>query len=350
MPSRNGILLAAAVSLLIGTTAALSRSAEKPPTDAERIRALTEDEREWLTVYVAPIILPEEKKVFLELAAPYQREEFQEDFWQRRERDGLPAPLGPGYRHRYRELRRIADESYDGWRSDAGRMVIRLGEPSEKLRPLDCGETFRDLEIWTYDEAGTTARTRTRYMFYRIATGFPLRLWTAQTRNEDVFVRDSCRKNFDQIALDCAAPRRGDLCWCGARCAVYEAYAEILARQGRGAGGVIEEVLSLRPYPVSTEGLERLKEKWATTSNPNAKPIHAEGPPAEAEDGGVPKGQRRMLSLDEMRDRLVRLEKKDREWLELAGPLLTLEDLSSFLQSSRGERDELARRFFKRRS
>jgi len=70
----------------------------RPPSESERIKALPDEERQWLTEFVAPIILDEEKKSFLDLEAPYQREVFKREFWERRELPDLPSPLGPGYR------------------------------------------------------------------------------------------------------------------------------------------------------------------------------------------------------------------------------------------------------------
>jgi hypothetical protein len=119
-------LLAAASCVLAGASSggAGVEPAVPVPTppkvsEAQRIRALPEDDRRWLTEFAAPILLPEERKVFLELTESYQREVFKGDFWARRENPGLPPPLGPGYRDRYAELRRAADEKYDGWRQDA---------------------------------------------------------------------------------------------------------------------------------------------------------------------------------------------------------------------------------------
>src|SRR5438132_8863512 len=96
---------------------------------AERVKILADDDRRWLD-FVEPILLPEERNFFLLLTEPHQREIFREEFWKRREADGLPPPLGPGYRRRYEELLRLANEKYDGWREDAGRMVIAHGEPA----------------------------------------------------------------------------------------------------------------------------------------------------------------------------------------------------------------------------
>jgi hypothetical protein len=119
-------LLAAACCVLAGGSSGGAGVEPAVPTptppkvsEAQRIRALPEDDRLWLTEFAAPILLPEERKVFLELTEPYQREVFKADFWSRRETLGLPPPLGPGYRDRYAELRRAADEKYDGWRQDA---------------------------------------------------------------------------------------------------------------------------------------------------------------------------------------------------------------------------------------
>ena len=52
----------------------------KPPGESDRIKALPEDEREWPTEFVAPIILPEERRVFLALEMLHQREEFKPIF------------------------------------------------------------------------------------------------------------------------------------------------------------------------------------------------------------------------------------------------------------------------------
>ncbi len=117
----------------------------KPASESERVKALPEEERQWLTEFVAPIILEEERKTFLDLQAPYQREVFKREFWERRELPDLPFPLGPGYRFRYEELRRLADEKYDGWRQDAGRMVLRWGEPASILKPRCSGEDVFDV-------------------------------------------------------------------------------------------------------------------------------------------------------------------------------------------------------------
>src|SRR5215813_14862519 len=109
MNARAGALLAASFLSLTALRFGAD-SSTKPPSDSDRIKALPEADRHWLPEFVAPILLPEEKKTFLELTEPYQREAFKLDFWMRRERPDLPQPLGPGERERYEELWRLAEE------------------------------------------------------------------------------------------------------------------------------------------------------------------------------------------------------------------------------------------------
>src|SRR5713226_6593691 len=225
MKARAGALLAA-LFLSVAAVHSGGGSPAGPPTEADRIKALSEEERQWLTEFVAPILLPEEKKIFLELTGPYQREAFKLDFWARRERPGLPQPLGPGYRGRYEELWRLAQEKYGGWRNDAGRMLLRYGEPAEIFQPA-CGgeEVFNGLEVWTYNNMGFSGRGTAKYIFYRRFLNGPYRLWTLNDRDSDVFTQNSCRRSFGELKKDCGRPDLSDRCTqCEDRCRVYKAY------------------------------------------------------------------------------------------------------------------------------
>jgi GWxTD domain-containing protein len=358
--SFKAFLFACLVALAQGQPTPKPPAAVKPPSQSARIKALPDEERQWLTEFVAAIILDEEKKTFLELAESYQREIFKEDFWQRREQPGLPIPLGPGYRYRYQELWELANSKYDGWREDAGRMVLRWGEPAAILTPRCGGEDlFHDLEVWTYN-LGPNGRTTTRFIFYRPHSGLPRKLWTLADSEEHLFVFNKCRKVLKDLWQDCPPGNPKDPClMCDDRCEVYKAYREILARQGNGAGAMIEQAMVFKPPEVSTEGLERLKARWATTSDPHAKKIGVEGPstapPPDTSGASTPSSTptpepRHKLTPDEIRERILRLEPKYRSWLDMAGPLLTEEDLSRFLQLSPGEKDQFIREFWKRRS
>lgn len=331
---------------------------KKPPSKSARIKDLPEEERQWLTEFVAVIILEEEKKTFLDLAASYQREVFKEDFWQRREQPGLPAPLGPGYRYRYQELWELANSKYDGWRSDAGRMVLRWGEPAVILTPRCGDEVFHDVEVWTYNNLGPNGRTTQHYIFYRPSIGLPRKLWTLADDDRHLFVPNNCRPNLESLRSDCPPGNPSDRCLiCQDRCDVYTAYREIRARQGNGGGAMIELAMVFKPPEVSTEGLERLRNRWATTSNPGAKEIGVEGPssgaPRDAPSASTPSPTpepRHKLTAEEIRERILRLERKYKQFLDMAGPLLTEADLSDFLQLTSSEKDKFIRAFWKRHS
>ena len=267
-----------ALVLLSGLLAA-SVAAGAQPTRAKKIEALPVADRVWLTEFVAPIIQPEEEKIFLDLTEAYQREAFKEDFWQRRERENLPPPLGPGYRFRYKERRDILDQKYDGWQNDAGKIVLRWGEPDAIFKPR-CGgeEVFRDVEVWTYGNMEFHGQPAHHHIFYRLAPSLPRRLWTVHDSNASVFYTNQCRRSFDQLIADCRGSPTERCGPCEDRCQVYNAWAEIVKRQGSPAGALME-LAALLAYPkISTEGLERQKTRWATITDSSARTLSAVGP------------------------------------------------------------------------
>src|SRR4051794_22539079 len=153
---------ALALFLAAAASAASAASATAAAPDAPRskkaaLAAMPEEDRKWVTDYVAPIILPDEEKLFLELTESQQRERFKQRFWARRESMGLTPPLGPGYEKRYAELRDVAASQYEGLHSDAGRMVVRWGEPDSIEVLKDCNEVFREAEIWTYRNTSSSS-------------------------------------------------------------------------------------------------------------------------------------------------------------------------------------------------
>src|SRR6266545_5599109 len=308
--------------------------------------------------HIAPIILPEEEKVFLELTEPYQREAFKQEFWARREKPNLPPPLGPGYKTRYEELRRLADEKYDGWREDAGRMVLRYGEPASVNNLANCSQIFRGLEIWTYESLGATGRGRATHIFYRPNSAGPRKLWRVGTRNEDVFVPVACRQSFASLSGDCH-PHVGDRCTppvCAQACEVFTAWSEISARQGSEAGAVAEMAKIFQAEPISTEGLGEFKNRFAI-SDPNAKKLNLEGPSgqtgpaAQASKSSTPAPTRRKLSGKEVKELTARLEQKYKEWLQAVDMIITDDERQVFLQiGDNYQKDKFIETFWKRRS
>ncbi len=336
-----------------------------PPNRKAALAAMPEEERKWLTEFVAPIILPQEEKLFLELTEPHQREIFKQEFWARRERENLPPPLGPCYRQRYEELRRLADETYDGWRTDAGRMVLRFGEPDALDKVDSCEQMFRGIEIWTYANRGG-GRGSKKHIFFRPSLMAPRKLWTTGTPDSDIFVPGSCRKRMDELYLDCR-PQAQDTCAsCSKACDVYQAYSEIRGRQGSALGGFTEQGELLQPEPISLEGLERVRDRFAGVATPGAKAIGVEGPSGAASPAAAgkaasaaaasarpstPAPARRKLSKADIKDLTAKLDPKYREFLTVVELIITPDEREVFLQIADAyQKDRFIESFWRRRS
>jgi GWxTD domain-containing protein len=96
-------------------------------------RELDSQYKKWLNEDVTYIITSEEKNAFLHLSTNEEREQFIEQFWQRRN----PDPDSPENTFKEEHYRRIAyaNEHYasgiPGWKTDRGRIYIMWGPPDE---------------------------------------------------------------------------------------------------------------------------------------------------------------------------------------------------------------------------
>ena len=175
-----------------------SAATPSEPSRKQRIAALPEEERKWLTEFVEPIILPDEEKLFLELTQPHHREMFKKEFWERREREGLAAPLGPGYRQRYEHLRDVAATQYDGLTSDAGRLVVRRGEPAAIDTLETCDGVLKQVEVWTYR---SSAGRPTQHVFYRPGYGSQRKLWSPGLGDAVLIQPAACVISLQELCL-----------------------------------------------------------------------------------------------------------------------------------------------------
>src|SRR3984893_17311189 len=101
--------------------------------DKDLFNELDSQYKKWLNEDVVYIITPEERSAFIHLSTNEEREQFIEQFWQRRN----PDPDSPENTFKEEHYRRIAytNEHYasgiPGWKTDRGRIYIIWGKPDE---------------------------------------------------------------------------------------------------------------------------------------------------------------------------------------------------------------------------
>jgi Ca-activated chloride channel family protein len=129
--------------LLAGSVAAADRDdpapLEVPPPPATPEAFLAE---------VAALISPAERRAFLALAQPYQREQFIRRFWA--VRDPFPQTASNEFEQRWRSQHAEAERRFPE-EGDQRRLVFTLlGEPTRTQR-LTCAEWLKPMESWRYD-------------------------------------------------------------------------------------------------------------------------------------------------------------------------------------------------------
>jgi GWxTD domain-containing protein len=106
---------------------------QKAKSDKDLFKELDSQYKKWLNEDVIYIITPEERSAFVHLQTNEEREQFIEQFWQRRN----PDPDSAENTFKEEHYRRIAyaNEHYasgiPGWKSDRGRIYIMWGPPDE---------------------------------------------------------------------------------------------------------------------------------------------------------------------------------------------------------------------------
>src|ERR1700726_4958065 len=138
---------------------------QRAKSDKELKKELDSQYKKWLDEDVVYIISPEERSAFLHLATNEEREQFIEQFWQRRN----PDPDSADNTFKEEHYRRIAyanehfSSGIPGWRTDRGRIYIEYGKPDSIEthptggtwdRPMSQGggtTTTYPYEDWTYN-------------------------------------------------------------------------------------------------------------------------------------------------------------------------------------------------------
>jgi len=106
---------------------------QKKKSDNQLKKELDSSYRKWLDEDVVYIITPEERSAFLHLATNEEREQFIEQFWQRRNPD--PDSVENTFKEEHYRRIAYANEHFasgiPGWKTDRGKIYIMWGPPDE---------------------------------------------------------------------------------------------------------------------------------------------------------------------------------------------------------------------------
>jgi len=142
------LLLVVSLGAVVVTGLFASPPKEKPDKEERRRQKAIQKEMEspykkWLQEEVPYVITPEERGAFKKLSTDEEREQFIEQFWERRN----PNPGSPENEFKEEYYRRIAyaNEHYasgiPGWKSDRGRIYIMYG-PADEIESHPSGGTY----------------------------------------------------------------------------------------------------------------------------------------------------------------------------------------------------------------
>jgi GWxTD domain-containing protein len=137
---------------------------KKKPSEKQVLKELATPYKKWLNEDVTFIITDTERRAFLALQTNEEREQFIEEFWQRRnpDPDSVDNPVKEEHYRRIAYANEHFASGIAGWRTDRGRIYIMYGKPDtleshtqgeNYERPLDQGggetKTYA-FEDWTY--------------------------------------------------------------------------------------------------------------------------------------------------------------------------------------------------------
>jgi len=139
-------------------------NSKKKINEKQVLKELATPYKKWLSEDVSYIITDTERRAFLQLQTNEERENFIEEFWQRRspDPDSVDNPVKEEHYRRIAYANEHFASGVAGWRTDRGRIYIMYGKPDDLEshtqgenyeRPLDQGggetKTYA-FEDWTY--------------------------------------------------------------------------------------------------------------------------------------------------------------------------------------------------------
>src|SRR3984893_5219142 len=131
-------------------------NSKKKTNEKQVLKELATPYKKWLSEDVTYIITDAERKAFLGLQTNEEREQFIEEFWQRRnpDPDSVDNPLKEEHYRRIAYANEHFASGVAGWRTDRGRIYIMYGKP-DSLESHTQGENYQR----PFDQGGGETKT-----------------------------------------------------------------------------------------------------------------------------------------------------------------------------------------------
>ena len=149
---RFATLLSVAVLATAGLGIGVMARAANPRPAIDNSNNLPARYQQWLNQEVVWIITPEERYAFQRLSADQERDQFMNQFWERRN----PTPgsaANPAKDEHYRRLKyanaHFTTAKTPGWKGDRGRVYIIYGPPDE-IEAHPASASAKPTELWLY--------------------------------------------------------------------------------------------------------------------------------------------------------------------------------------------------------
>ncbi|MDX1502338.1 MAG: GWxTD domain-containing protein, partial [Thermoanaerobaculia bacterium] len=163
----------------------------------------------WLSE-VEPLILTQERRVFLSLKTDYQREAFIDRFW--RVRDPYPKTARNELKVRYTQRLLEARGLFRTLEDDRSRIFLVHGPPTGRVE-VKCSAAFKPVEVWLYEGSEQVAFS-ILLIFVVPRDDGPARLWHPKMVGGDSSIQSAARCiNGEQAGAAAATIRSAGLDW-----------------------------------------------------------------------------------------------------------------------------------------
>src|SRR5579862_5257068 len=144
-------------------------NSKKKINEKQVLKELATPYKKWLSEDVIYIITDTERRAFLQLQTNEEREQFIEEFWQRRnpDPDSVDNPVKEEHYRRIAYANEHFASGIQGWRTDRGRIYIMYGKPDE-VQSHPTGGTYTRP---TYEGGGDTSTYAFEDWRYRYLEG-----------------------------------------------------------------------------------------------------------------------------------------------------------------------------------